>query len=614
MRSFRQRVLHLGLWPQTVLAVSLGFLALFIGFWLLSQHVLRDSHERLLSERVVIAQLTASRLDSVLSESVYELEQAYHSNDTRTSAEAQIMRYMQSESGDFSAGITFLDPNGLVMSSYPPGLYPVGNDLSGEPYIAQALESRNFTVSDPFVEPNGQRPVIAVAVPVYDGQRFIGLLKGRVDLSRPTIIEPLQEAARIGRTAHAGLIDREGRNLVSTLDLPFLSPGAHVTFYRRAMARGEAIVETVPFEADLPGETRGELRVVAFAPLQLAPWGVAVGGEPDETFADVRELWSGMVVLGGLTLAAVWGATMITTRRLLQPVRRLTEGAQRIAQGNLDTPLEEHGSGEIGALAMALEHMRQQLQSDFQKLAEWNETLEMRISERSRELEQRQRQTQQLLRRVITAQEGERARVSRDLHDGIGQIVAAMEFSLHRLEKSLPARNTKACEQVLHAQVMTQQIMVDLRRIIAALRPGVLDQLGLVPSLVWMGNQMLLPLGVEVTIEQGVLPERLPGEIETTLFRIAQEAMVNVARHSQARHLAICLDNSTGQVVMTLADDGQGFDPTSVSLAFEHGRGWGLIGMQERASLAGGEFTVESTPGKGTTVRVVIPMPEETVL
>jgi signal transduction histidine kinase len=614
MRSLRQRVLHLGLWPQTVLAVSLGFLALLIGFWLLGQHVLRDSHERLLSERVVIAQLTASRLDAVLGEAVYELEQAFHSYDSSVSAEAQIISYMQAESGDFSAGITFLGPGGLVVSSSPPGLYPVGTDLTGEPYIAQALESRNFTISEPFIEPNDQRPVVAVAVPVYDGQRFIGLLKGRVDLSRPGIIEPLQEAARIGRTAHAGLIDSEGRNLASTLDLPFLSPGAHATFYRRAMARGEAIVETVPFEADLPGETRGELRVVAFAPLKLANWGVAVGGEPDETFADVRELQSGMIMLGGFTLVAVWGATMFSTRRLLQPVRRLTEGAQRIAQGNLDMPLEESGSGEIGALAMALEHMRQQLQSDFQKLEEWNETLESRISERSRELEHRQRQTQQLLRRVITAQEGERARVSRDLHDGIGQTVAVMEFSLHRLETSLPARNGKAREQILHAKAMTQQIMVDLRRIIAALRPGVLDQLGLVPALGWMGNQMLLPLGVEVTIEQGELPERLPSEIETTLFRIAQEAMVNVARHSQANHLAVQLSNRTGQVVLTLADDGRGFDSTSVSLAFEQGRGWGLIGMQERASLAGGDFTVESTPGKGTTVRVAIPLPEGTVL
>jgi two-component system sensor histidine kinase UhpB len=159
---------------------------------------------------------------------------------------------------------------------------------------------------------------------------------------------------------------------------------------------------------------------------------------------------------------------------------------------------------------------------------------------------------------------------------------------------------------------MTQQIMVDLRRIIAALRPGVLDQLGLVPALGWVANQIMLPLGVEVTIERGDLPERLPEEIETTLFRIAQEAMVNVARHSKAEHLTIRLNNSNDQVVMTLVDDGQGFDPTSVSLAFEHGRGWGLIGMQERASLAGGQLNVESMPGEGTTVQVVIPMPETT--
>jgi signal transduction histidine kinase len=225
-------------------------------------------------------------------------------------------------------------------------------------------------------------------------------------------------------------------------------------------------------------------------------------------------------------------------------------------------------------------------------------------------VEQRQAQTRQLLRRVITAQEGERARVSRELHDGIGQTVTAVEFGLDRLAKSVPARNNKAHEQLQLVRTMTRQVMVDLRRIIAALRPGVLDQLGLVPALGWVANQMMQPLGVEVTIEQGDLPPRLSGEIETTLFRIAQEAIVNVARHSQAEHLTIRVSNGSGQVEMTLADDGLGFDPTSVSLAFEQGRGWGLVAMQERASLAGGQFTVESIPGEGTTVRVVIPMPE----
>jgi signal transduction histidine kinase len=610
MRKLRQRITHTSLWTQAVFAVSLGFVVLFAGFAWQSEHVLRESRDRLLAERVVIALLTAGRLDAVLGEAVYELEQAYYSHDTSVSAEVQIMNYMQSESGHFSAGITYLDPNGRVVASNPPSLYRAGSDLTGESYITQALESRTFTVSEPFIDPASKRPVVSVAVPIYNGQSFIGLLKGRLDLSGPAIVDPLQDAARIGQTAHAGLIDRQGQNLVSTLDLKFMTPGAHVTFYRRAMSRGEPTVETVPFEVDVPGETRGELRVVAFAPLQNAPWGVAVGGEADEVFADVRELRSGMFLIGGIMFVVLWAATLIGTRRLLQPVRDLTIGAQRIAQGDLNTPLETTSSGEIGDLAVALERMRQQMQANFQKLSEWNETLEARINERSGELEKRQKQTRQLLRRVITAQEGERARVSRDLHDGIGQTVTAMEFCLYRLETCLPARNTKAHEQLKQVQGMTQQIMVDLRRIIAALRPGVLDQLGLVPALRWVCNQIMVPLGLAVTIEQNNLPDRLPEEIETTLFRIAQEAMVNVARHSKASSVSIDLCKSNGQVVMTLSDDGEGFDPTSVSLAFEHGRGWGLVGMQERATLAGGQFTVESVPGKGTMVRVNIPVPE----
>jgi signal transduction histidine kinase len=599
------------------LAVSLGFTALFVAFAVLSERALRDSTDRLLAERVVIARLTASQLDHVLEGAAHELEEASRSADSGLPeadlpAETQIKNYMKAESGDFSAGITFLDPSGQVVLSHPANLYPPGTDLTGEPFIAQALEGRTFTVSEPYVHPITQRPVVAIAVPIHDGQRFLGLLKGRLDLGGPSIVEPLQQAARIGRTAHAGLVDRQGRNLVSTLDVPFLSPGAHAAFYRRAVARGEPTVETVPLELDLPGETRGEPRVVAFAPLHAAPWGVAVGGDADEAFAGVRQLRQGMILLGGIALAGVWGVTLVGARRLLQPVRRLTEGAQRIADGDLGTPLQEAGSGEIGALAVALERMRRQLQADMRQLADWNNALETRIAERTGELHQQQRQTRQLLRRVITAQEGERARVARELHDGIGQTVTAMELSLDRLVMSLPAENSKAHKQLQQAQTMAQQTMVDLRRVIAALRPGVLDQLGLVPALGCVANQMLVPLGVAVTIEHDDLPEQLPDEIETTLFRIAQEAMVNVARHSQAEHLAIRLGNGHAQVVMTLADDGQGFDPTSVSLAFEHGRGWGLVGMQERASLAGGHMSVESTPGEGTTVRVVIPIPDTT--
>ena len=143
---------------------------------------------------------------------------------------------------------------------------------------------------------------------------------------------------------------------------------------------------------------------------------------------------------------------------------------------------------------------------------------------------------------------------------------------------------------------------------ITALRPGVLVQLGLVPALGWVADHTLRPLGLHVTIEAGNLQRRLPDEIETILFRIAQEAMSNVARHSEATLLTVRLAQTEGHVTMTLRDNGHGFDLSAITAVPEQERGLGLAGMRERASLAGGQVIVQSEPGQGTTVQVIVPL------
>jgi len=613
MQLIRHWVLNLGLWPRMALAISLSFLALFAAFSALGERALRDSADRLLNERLVIAQMAANQIDRLLQEAVSELEQIHRFTDfdptnADLSVEAVVLDHTYGQVGIFASGITLLDSTGQVILSHPSGLYAPGADLSSLPHVGLALAHRDVTISEPFQEPIYNRPVVAITVPIHDGSRFLGLLSGLVDLSDEAVTDPLEQAAKLGQTAHAVLVDSQGGVLASTFNLPFLSPGEHVTFYRRAMAQGEPVVETVPFELDIPNEPRGHLHVMAFAPLQNAPWGTAVGGDLiGETFAGVWRLRLGLALLGITALASVWTVTLIGARRLVKPMQRLTEAAQQIAQGNLHTPLQAPEGGEIGVMAAALEHMRVQLLTDIEKLASWNETLEIRVAEQTEELRRQQALTQQVLRRAITAQEGERVRLSRELHDGLGQMLTAVELSLNRLAKSLPGEDVNGRERLERAQALTEQALTDLRRIIAALRPGVLDQLGLVPALGWLGDHTLHPLGLTVTIEANGLDKRLPDEIETTLFRIAQEAMSNVARHSQANHLTIELSRQDSQIIMTLADDGQGCDLAVVTSAPNYDRGLGLAGMQERASLVGGQVTVESELGQGTTVRVIVP-------
>jgi signal transduction histidine kinase len=614
MALVQRCVRNLGLWPRMSLGISLGFLVLFLAFSLLSERALQDSSDRLLEERLVIAQMTASQIDRLLQQAIAELEQArafasFDPNNQNLAAEAHLLAHTYSLGSNFTSGLALLDTTGRVALAYPPDFYPPGTDLTRMSYVLEALARRTPAVSAPFAEPGTDRAVAAVVVPVYTGDRFAGLLSGLIDLRSPAIKGPLQQAATLGHSGHALLVNAQGQTLASTFNLPFLSPGEHATFYRMAMAQDEPMVSTVPNELEWSGEPPGYPHVMAFAHLEVAPWGVAVGGNIDETFAGLRRLRFGLAMLGIVALVATWGATLLGTRLLVRPVQRLTEAAQRIAAGDLQTPLEAPEGGEIGAMAGALEQMRTLLFANIRELAMWNETLEARVIERTEKLRQHQALTQQLLRRAISAQEEERARLSWELHDEIAQNLMAVQLSVDRLARTPPANETELRKRLAQVRTLTGQTLAELRGVIAALRPGVLDQLGVAPALNWVAEHTLRPLDVTVSIEAGGLGERLPREIETILFRIAQEAMSNVARHSGAHRLLIRLARVNDQIIMKLTDDGRGFDLSTVTSAPSQMHGLGLAGMQERASLVGGQVMVTSVPGQGTTVYVALPLP-----
>ncbi len=481
MRFISRWLAKLGLWPRMAVLISLGFGVLFVAFSALGEWALQESTSRLFEERLVITQMAASQIDQLLQRVVAELAQAprfaaAYAVTTDLSAEAEMLTHTYAQVGDFTAGVTFIDPNGQVVLSHPPELYSPGTNLAAWLDVADALDRRQVTISEPFNEPLGHRPVVAVTVPIFHGDHFAGLLSGLLDLNGPAVIKPLQEAATLGHTGHAALVDRQGRVLASTFELLFLSVGEHVTFYRRAIAQGQPLIETVPFELELPNEPKDHNHVMAFVPLQEAAWGVAVGGDEDETLVGVRRLRLGLALLSIAALAGVWAITLASTRKLVGPIQRLTEAAQRIAVGELDTPLPGPQHGEIGTLVFTLERMRRQLLTNIDELADWNETLEIRVAQQTGELRQQQRLTRQLLRRVITAQEEERARLAREMHDGIGQTLTAVELSLGRLTRTLPPQASKAHEQLEQARRLTEEVMADLRRVIAALRPGILDQ------------------------------------------------------------------------------------------------------------------------------------------
>ena len=207
-----------------------------------------------------------------------------------------------------------------------------------------------------------------------------------------------------------------------------------------------------------------------------------------------------------------------------------------------------------------------------------------------------------------SAREDERRRLARDLHDGPAQTLAAALFGVDLAVSALDRAPATAREELLAARVLVRDALDDVRALMAGLRPRLLEERGLVVAL--NALSAMPPLwGTEVLVEtRGIgTEERLPAEVELTLFRIAQEAVSNARRHGAASRVQVSLTLKRGVAVLLVVDDGRGFlcEPGIIwSIAGE-----GLPGMRERAELLGGTLLVESTPGAGTRIEVTLPLP-----
>jgi signal transduction histidine kinase len=214
----------------------------------------------------------------------------------------------------------------------------------------------------------------------------------------------------------------------------------------------------------------------------------------------------------------------------------------------------------------------------------------------------------QLLNKIITAQEEERRRIARELHDDTSQSLTALLYAAEQaLDLDDPAEVRRLLSAMRQLAVGTLDGVHDL---IFDLRPTLLDHLGLLPALRWLAQSRLEPGGVRVRIEESSPAVRLPSEVETALFRVVQEAVSNINRHAAARNVHLRFEHDDRSVTLSITDDGIGFDMMELALAPDNGRGLGLLGMQERVQLLGGEVEITSAPGRGTRVSLNVPLPE----
>jgi signal transduction histidine kinase len=227
--------------------------------------------------------------------------------------------------------------------------------------------------------------------------------------------------------------------------------------------------------------------------------------------------------------------------------------------------------------------------------------LQRKADSRYRELALSRGELRSLSARLVDAQETERRAIARELHDEVGQSLGAMLVDLGRLSARIPATDVQAREELGQLRRVAETASQKVRNIALLLRPSMLDDLGLAAALEWQAREVSRRGEMEVDVSSEGVPGDLPDEVNTTIYRIVQEALNNAARHSSARNAHVTVTRDGLTITVTVRDDGRGFDPGKT-------RGMGILGMQERAERLGGTLRIDSRPGAGTVLTAELPL------
>ena len=605
-----------GLRARIFLLMGVGTLAPLLALggasWVSFGHV----QGRLLAERRLLAESIAAHVDYALSSNLEILQgvssklgASFEDLDPGEGQAAVKEAYLHSR---FFERVFLVDVHGEVLSQEPLGGQDAEVAWARLAFVKETIQTGRPIVSELVADSSGAKRLYAL-VPLRNWQGKVrGLVAGEINPARRRFSLLLQPIP----LGEGGTVDLVGKNSViiaSTDPKRSYSRSDHREFPEEVIQESQSATASSP-SIDQSGPLRGQVaEVIAFAPLLQVPWEIVVRQPEAQAFSTMiallrRILWFEPMLLA-ITLLFAWGVARSVTR----PLAILTRASEQIAAGELAKPISSPGVDEIGRLGRSLERMRVALKESLETVAQANQELERRVDERTRELEHLYRQLQEreesrglLLRKVISAQEEERKRIARELHDATSQALTAMAVSLEMVLSTLPSGEPR--KRLEEAERLAMQTVDELHRLILDLRPSVLDDLGLLSAIRWCADRHLQPLGIAVRCEFSEMDRRLPPQMETAVFRAVQEAVTNIAKHAQAETVLIQCAAQKGMLTVEIEDDGKGFDPSRMGKPADTTGGFGLLGIRERMELLGGTAQIESSPSQGCRILLTVPL------
>jgi signal transduction histidine kinase len=592
-------------------SVVLSIFAILIALGIISYLSVNDSIQRSLKNRLTLAGIIGKYFDYILESNLTRLYDISISGkidfkDTDWESEKKALKTAY-EYSIFTDRIFLTDLQGNVMITYPHQEEGKVNLLS-IPYVSRALAEGKPIISDVYTMEPTQRKVIFALVPLKSrGGTLIGVAGGEIN---PTnyMFTQIIKSIPLGTSTNIELVDSHGTIIASNDPNRILTSSDHNKFLGNLITQKRSSVGTCHrCHSEEASHTTRTNDMLAFAPLSVAPWGISVREPQEVVFSPSATLRRGFFILSVISVITAVLLGIGLSRGIVRPVQSLISATQRIARGNLSDPVILSSRDEIGILAKSFDTMRMKLSESLESIQRHNVELEHRVQERTQQIRQSRQKVESLLKKIISSQEEERKRIARGLHDEILQDLSAFLIKLD-IFKLYPEQFT--AEKLEEMRGIALKSLDDIHHVIQNLRPSVLDDLGLGAAVKWLLDKNLSERGIQyhLTID-AEMDERFDPRVEITLFRIIQEAIINIARHARAENVIVSLRTQDHSVFVDIEDDGEGFDVHSMlRYTSDGGRGLGLLGMKERTSLLDGKLEICSAPGSGTRISVRVPL------
>ena len=605
---------------RITLIIVMGISIILSGLGIGSHYIIEKNIEDSLNRKLALARLVRNNIDNTIKDNINRLYDISLSgvvdlqkSDFRPEKEAIKEAYRYSI---FTDGVFLLDRGGTVILTYPERIREASlNVMSIEP-VNRMLSLGKPVVSNVYTVEPTMKKVLYVLVPLRDKNGFtVGVAGGQIDTTNPVFLQKLG-LIDMGRNEYIDVVDSNGVVLASSVPSRMFTLYNRDNFFTTLIGKHQELVTTCYFCHAVGNKNEKVTTILAFAPLETAPWGIAIQEPRADVFSPIADLRRTFVVLGVFFMGTALILTVGINRSIVNPLKILIRSADRIAKGHLSQPILPEGSNEIGVLSRSFETMRIKLVESLDRIMRQNLDLEHRVQERTSQIKESQQQAEVLLKKIITTQEDERKRIARELHDSTLQDLSAalMRVDMFRLH---PENVTK--QEVNKFREIVLSALNGVIGIVQDLRPTLIDDLGLTAAIKSLLASHLGEAGINYFINtEGVKDKRFGPMVEITLFRIIQEAIVNVARHAKALNVFVLFKIVNDTVHVDIEDDGEGFDLGVIfhsdTQEMKDRRGLGLMGMKERVGLLKGKFEIFSQPGSGTKIHIQIPLASSEVL